>query len=54
MHYFAADGNYGDASGLIVVDTSNWTEEDWVLIDEAFDYDRPKIAEELTRERATN
>jgi len=46
-HYFAKDGNYGDALGLVVVDTSDWTEEHWVLIDEAMDDERPEIAEEI-------
>lgn len=48
-HYFAADGNYGDALDLVVVDTADWSDEDWALIDEAFDGDRPKIAEEITK-----
>lgn len=31
--YFAADGSYGDASGLVIVDTSAWDESDWDDID---------------------
>ena len=27
--YFATDGSYGDAQDLIVVDTTNWTDEHW-------------------------
>jgi len=54
MHYFAADGNYGDASGLVVVDTSEWTEADWVRIDEAMDDERPEIAEQINETRMNN
>lgn len=35
--YFAKDGSYGDASGLVIVDTSKWTEETWRMIDETSD-----------------
>ena len=54
MHYFAKDGNYGDALGLVVVDTSEWTEQDWVLIDEAIDDERPEIAEQINEMRMSN
>lgn len=30
--YFAADGTYGDADQLIVVDTTDWTEYEWETI----------------------
>lgn len=43
-HYFSQDGNYGDADSLTVVDTSRWTSDDWDEIDEAPDYDRPRLA----------
>lgn len=39
-HYFAADGNYGDADGLMIVDTSAWTEEDWEEIEALGDLGR--------------
>ena len=32
--YFAKDGSYGDASGLVIVDTSKWTEDTWQMIRE--------------------
>lgn len=47
MHYFAMDGNYGDSAGMILVDTTDWTEEQWTEIDEASDYDRVTIAMEF-------
>ena len=27
--YFAADGSYGLAQGLVFIDTSNWDNDDW-------------------------
>ena len=53
-HYFAKDGNYGDALGLVVVDTSEWTEQDCVLIDESMDDERPEIAEQITERNKNN
>jgi hypothetical protein len=44
MTYFAMDGNYGVAHGLIVINTAQWTDDDWDLIDEASDYDRFSVA----------
>jgi len=31
--YFATDGSYGSADGIIVLDCSKLTEEDWDVID---------------------
>lgn len=44
VHYFAVDGNYGDASLMCVIDTSNWTEAMWQTIEETSDSDRPTQA----------
>ena len=44
MTYLALDGNYGVAHGLIVIDTAQWTDDDWDLIDNASDYDRFSVA----------
>ncbi|WJZ48466.1 hypothetical protein [Actinomycetia phage DSL-LC01] len=48
IHYFAADGNYGDATNLVIVDTSDWTEDEWADIDFAIDANRPMIALSLS------
>lgn len=48
MIYFAADGSYGDAAGLIIIDTSEWNEEEWAIIDEARDSERVRLAYELS------
>jgi hypothetical protein len=42
--YFAMDGNYGYAHGLVVIDTKAWTVEDWDAIENASDYDRITVA----------
>jgi len=52
IHYFAADGNYGDAANLVVVDTGDWTADDWADIDFAIDANRPLIA--LSRSGSDN
>lgn len=44
IHYFAVDGNYGDASLMCVIDTSDWTEAMWDTIEETSDSDRPAQA----------
>jgi hypothetical protein len=32
--FFSKDGSYGDAAGLIVIDTTNWTIEDWNYVND--------------------
>jgi len=46
--YFAKDGSYGDASGLVILDTSKWTEETWQMIEETSDGFRSTRAIEET------
>lgn len=45
--YFAKDGSFGDARGLVVLDTSNWTEADWDMIHNLNDNERVYAAVEL-------
>ena len=52
LTYFGLDGNYGDAAGLVVVDTSNWTADDFDLIDEASDDKRAFAAIEIAESYA--
>lgn len=47
--YFAADGNYGDADALVVVNTNRFTDEDWQAIDEAGDEERAEVALSIYR-----
>ena len=44
LTYFAPDGNYGDASGLTVIETTHWSEVDWDIMESASDSDRPEVA----------
>lgn len=46
--YFAKDGSYGDASGLVIVDTSDWDERDWDAIDRASDDYRCTVARRMS------
>jgi hypothetical protein len=50
-YYFAPDGIFGDATELILVDTTNWTEEDWFLIEDCAPSERQDIAQKLSQER---
>jgi len=46
-HYFATDGNYGDAEDLVVIDTDLFTEEDWENISSELDYYRVELAKTI-------
>ena len=48
LSYFAEDGNYGNASGLTIMETTHWDEIDWAIIDSASDWARPEVARVLT------
>lgn len=50
--YFALDGNYGEAQGLVVIDTTKWSEDDWTQIEEAGDSERAQVALSLTNKNA--
>ena len=42
--YFASDGSYGDADGIVLIDTSNWGEREWEEIDGMTDSERYDFA----------
>lgn len=48
LAYFATDGNYGDAVGLTVMETTYWEEVDWEIIDATADEHRPSVAKLIT------
>lgn len=50
LTYFAADGSYGDAAGLIIIDARDWNDDQWDRIDTAHDRDRASIALEIAAE----
>ncbi len=47
--YFAIDGNYGNADGIVIVETSEWSEDDWQAIENAGDADRASVAYALAK-----
>ena len=53
-HYFADDGSYGNARGLYIAETSDWSDEQWEAIDEASDYDRHEIASDIASENGSD
>lgn len=44
LTYFATDGNYGDAVGLTVIDTTGWTDIDFETFDAVLDHERVSLA----------
>jgi hypothetical protein len=45
--YFASDGNYGTASGIVMFNTMPWSLDDWDEIDDASDNERVEVAEKI-------
>ncbi len=45
--YFTADGSYGDATDMLVIDTDLFTQEDWDEIDNASDSERSDLAQQI-------
>lgn len=33
LHYFAPDGNFGDAAGMTIVDTTDWADSDFEFVE---------------------
>lgn len=48
LTYFATDGNYGDAAGLTVVDTSDWGDSDFEMLDHVSDDRRILAAQTIS------
>ena len=48
INYFAEDGNYGNADGLTIMETTHWDDTDWSIIDSAAEWARPEVARVLT------
>ena len=44
LTYFAQDGSYGDAAGLVIIDTRAWNNEQWDRVESASDYARAALA----------
>lgn len=48
--FFTDTGSFGDASGLIRVDTTQWTDEDWTRIISADAVTRKVIAMQIEQQ----
>ena len=42
--YFASDGSYGDADGIVLIDTTDWESPEWEEIDNMTDSERYEFA----------
>lgn len=42
--YFTADGSYGEAKGLVILPTENWTEAEWDEVSNMGDSERFEFA----------
>ena len=51
--YFAKDGSFGDADGLVVLDTRTWSDGDWQQVENASDYSRAAEAVQVGRRNGT-
>lgn len=47
--YFATDGSYGTAHNLEIIDTSEWTDEDWAEVENATDDTRADTASAIAK-----
>ena len=50
LTYFAKDGSYGDAAGMVIIDCRDWNDDQWDRIDNASDYERAAIAASIALE----
>lgn len=50
-YYFASDGTFGQAIDGVIVDTANWTDQDWEIVTGAADDVRHHLAPILTEYR---
>lgn len=48
LSYFAKDGNYGNADGITVIDTTDWSDADFEMLDMVSDEDRPLAARTIS------
>lgn len=54
MHYFAVDGSFGSADGIIVVDTSDFTGADWDEVEDASDAERVDVVKRIVAAKSGN
>jgi hypothetical protein len=44
LSYFTEDGSYGNADGILVMDTTVWSDLDWEIIDRVLGSERSRVA----------
>lgn len=50
LTYFAGDGSFGNANGLVIIDTRAWSPEDWDALEAANDWNRAAIAHNIAQQ----
>lgn len=44
VHFFAQDGSFGHAEGIVIIETDQWEEDDWDMVADAPDSRRAAVA----------
>jgi hypothetical protein len=52
--WFTTDGTYGNESDLTVIDTANWTTNDWHDVEACSDAERLELALSIAKKRQAN
>jgi len=47
LTFFSTDGSFGAASGMVMIDTRAWSNEDWLEVENATDDVRVRVAVEV-------
>jgi len=47
MSYFAVDGSYGSADDIIIVDTGDWSEDEWDAVTMSTDTNRLEVVRQI-------
>ena len=50
LTYFAGDGSYGNAAGMVIIDTRAWNNEQWDRVEGVSDYERAAMASTIALE----
>ena len=50
LTYFATDGSYGNANGLVIIDTRAWSPEDWEAVESVNDWSSSSLAHNIALE----
>ena len=49
LTYVSSDGSYGSAEGMVIVETSKWTHDDWNQLEYAVTEEMPEVAMEIAK-----